>query len=179
MTLILCSGTLFTPQTTNSSEEISAGIIAGSTPSQGGAAALSAAAEKVLQLYPNIPALGSPINTGNETFGLSPQYKRAAQICESFGARVVRNRTNMTYEVNDLTFQSQRRLWIQTASNLGVTTFGYLFSDPGAVLAPGLVAVPPAPGSLGGLFLLWFPGTILSVASQYRIVRRSYSYMAV
>lgn len=37
---------------------------------------------KILELYPNDPSLGSPYNTGNETFGLSPQYKRLASISE-------------------------------------------------------------------------------------------------
>jgi hypothetical protein len=72
---------------------------------------LDDAVDKLLQLYPDIPALGSPFDTGNETFGLSSQFKRAAAL---FG---------------DLTFQSQRRAWIQAASNRGVKTFGYLFTD--------------------------------------------------
>ncbi|KAJ7850274.1 extracellular triacylglycerol lipase precursor [Mycena olivaceomarginata] len=48
-------------------------------------------------LYPDIPSLGSPFNTGNETFGLNSQYKRAAAI------------------LGDLWFHSQRRLWMETA----------------------------------------------------------------
>jgi hypothetical protein len=35
---------------------------------------------QILLLYPDDPALGSPFNTGNETFGLSPEFKRAAAI---------------------------------------------------------------------------------------------------
>lgn len=34
----------------------------------------------MMQLYPDIPALGSPFGTGNETFGLSATWKRAAAI---------------------------------------------------------------------------------------------------
>jgi hypothetical protein len=41
---------------------------------------LAAAAETLLQLYPDVPALGSPYGTGNETFGLSSQFKRYASI---------------------------------------------------------------------------------------------------
>ena len=37
---------------------------------------LKNAAKEILELYPDIPALGSPFNTGNDTFGLSPGFKR-------------------------------------------------------------------------------------------------------
>lgn len=37
-------------------------------------------ATRILELYPDVPALGSPYGTGNETFGLSSQYKRFAAI---------------------------------------------------------------------------------------------------
>ncbi|KAJ7584647.1 extracellular triacylglycerol lipase precursor [Mycena floridula] len=73
---------------------------------------LTASIAKVLKLYPNDPALGSPFNTGNETFGLSRGYKRASAI------------------LGDLAVESQRRLWIQTAAKAGVKTFGYLFTEP-------------------------------------------------
>ena len=45
-------------------------------------AQLDAAATRLLELYPDVPALGSPFNTGNETFGLSPGFKRAAALSE-------------------------------------------------------------------------------------------------
>ncbi|RDX46049.1 extracellular triacylglycerol lipase precursor [Lentinus brumalis] len=70
------------------------------------------------QLYPDNPALGSPFGTGNETFGLSSQYKRAAAI------------------LGDASFQGTRRAWIQAASNAGVPTFGYYFTDQNAVTIP-------------------------------------------
>ncbi|KAJ3751252.1 extracellular triacylglycerol lipase precursor [Lentinula detonsa] len=82
---------------------------------------LENAVTHLLDLYPDIPALGSPFNTGNDTFGLSPGYKRISAL---FG---------------DISFQSQRRLWIQTASNAGVKTFSYLFTQP----------QPTNPASLG------------------------------
>lgn len=44
---------------------------------------LQAAATKMLHLYPDIPALGSPFGTGNDLFGLDSQYKRLAAISES------------------------------------------------------------------------------------------------
>ncbi|KAJ3785391.1 hypothetical protein GGU10DRAFT_234534, partial [Lentinula aff. detonsa] len=73
---------------------------------------LENAVTHLLDLYSDIPALGSPFNTENNTFGLSPGYKRISAL------------------LGDLTFQSQRRLWIQTASNAGVKTFSYLFTQP-------------------------------------------------
>ncbi|KAJ7766333.1 extracellular triacylglycerol lipase precursor [Mycena maculata] len=115
----LDEGTLFTPDTTNSTEEIQASLIAGASPSIS-LATLKQSVSTILELYPDIPALGSPFGTGNETFGLSPQYKRAAAID------------------TDLSFLSQRRLWIETAANAGVPTFGYLFTQPQPELAPAL-----------------------------------------
>ncbi|KAJ7700482.1 triacylglycerol lipase 3 [Mycena rosella] len=107
----LDEGTDFISPAINSSDEILALIIAMNTPSVS-SATLESSTEKLLQLYPDIPELGSPFNTGNETFGLSSQYKRAAAIgC-------------------DLDFASQRRLWIETAANAGVPTWGYLFTQP-------------------------------------------------
>ncbi|KAJ7292504.1 Alpha/Beta hydrolase protein [Mycena rebaudengoi] len=35
-----------------------------------------------------------------------------------------------------LSFQSQRRLWMETAANAGVKTFGYLFTQPQPTLPP-------------------------------------------
>ncbi|KAL1742655.1 Alpha/Beta hydrolase protein [Schizophyllum fasciatum] len=75
-------------------------------------AELQATIDQILDLYPDDPALGSPYNTGNETFGLSSQYKRVASI------------------LGDNMFHSQRRLWQQHANEAGVPTYGYLFADP-------------------------------------------------
>ena len=74
-----------------------------------------AAVEHVISLYSTNPALGSPFGTGNNTFGLDPQYKRYAAV---FG---------------DFSFQALRRAWIQAATAQGVKTFGYLFTDQEAV----------------------------------------------
>jgi hypothetical protein len=57
-------------------------IVANFTPPAFGAPEeLIDVADILLQLYPNVPALGSPYNTGNETFGLSPVFKQVAAIC--------------------------------------------------------------------------------------------------
>lgn len=44
---------------------------------------LQAATAQLLVLYPDIPALGCPFDTGNDTFGISPVFKQAAALCES------------------------------------------------------------------------------------------------
>lgn len=44
---------------------------------------LQGAVRTLLDLYPDIPALGSPFDTGNETFGLPTSYKREAAIVGS------------------------------------------------------------------------------------------------
>ncbi|KAJ7124258.1 extracellular triacylglycerol lipase precursor [Mycena epipterygia] len=74
----------------------------------------------LLQLYPDVPALGSPFNTGNELFGLSSQWKRASAV------------------VGDIMFHSQRRYWMETAAKSGVKTFGYLFTQPQSSWPPEL-----------------------------------------
>ncbi|KAJ7742577.1 extracellular triacylglycerol lipase precursor [Mycena metata] len=103
--------------TINSTEEILESLVVMASPSVS-ASKLESAVETVLGMYPDIPALGSPFNTGNNTFGLSSQYKRTAAIG------------------GDIDFTSQRRFWIETAANAGVKTFGYLFTQPQPTLPP-------------------------------------------
>ncbi|KAJ7512829.1 esterase 1 [Mycena galericulata] len=121
----LDEGTFFTTPFTNSTAMIEAYIISNYTAPSVPSKQLASAAEKLLSLYPDVPALGSPFDTGNETFNLSSQYKRYAAM------------------MGDLLFQSQRRHWIQTASDHGVKTFGYFFTQPGS---PPL-ALPPFTGA--------------------------------
>ncbi|KAF5352296.1 hypothetical protein D9758_011968 [Tetrapyrgos nigripes] len=67
---------------------------------------------KTLELYPDDPALGSPFGTGNDTFGVSPGFKRISAI------------------TGDMMFTSQRRIWQQTMANnpsSGVNSYGYLW----------------------------------------------------
>ncbi|KAJ7584694.1 extracellular triacylglycerol lipase precursor [Mycena floridula] len=119
----LDEGTLFTPPNLNfTTELINAALVSGFSPTVAGVdpSTLTASVAKLLELYPDDPAVGSPFNTGNETFGLSPGYKRFSAL------------------EGDISFQSQRRLWIQTAANAGVKTFGYLFTEPTSGLAPSL-----------------------------------------
>ncbi|KJA13649.1 hypothetical protein HYPSUDRAFT_195686 [Hypholoma sublateritium FD-334 SS-4] len=115
----LDEGTFFTPATALTEADIRASLIFNLTPSVVPESVLQSTVDRILELYPDDPSLGSPFNTGNNTFGL-PGFKRAAAI---FG---------------DYLFQSQRRTWIQAASRFGVKTFGYLFTQPQPTLAPFL-----------------------------------------
>ncbi|ESK83760.1 extracellular triacylglycerol lipase precursor [Moniliophthora roreri MCA 2997] len=134
----LDEGTLFAPTTTSSSDTIRNDIISNYTTNSDGSgnAELQAAADQVLQLYPDVPALGSPFNTGNETFGLSSQYKRFAAI------------------TGDLLFHSVRRLWTKAAVQAGVKGYGYLFTGP------RLAIVPPQLGVSHALELLYVFGLV-------------------
>lgn len=108
------------PTSINSTEQLRDLILTNTIVSQTASPQLEYAVDKLLQLYPDIPSLGSPFDTGNETFGLNSQFKRAAAL------------------LGDFTLQSQRRAWIQAASNRGVKTFGYLFTDHPPILDPRL-----------------------------------------
>ncbi|KAG7445246.1 esterase 1 [Guyanagaster necrorhizus] len=93
---------------------------------------------ELLALYPDDPSAGSPYNTGNETFGLAPLYKKCAAL------------------TGDLMFDSQRRHWIQTASDAGVKVFGYRFTQrlstvPAELGVPHGSEVPFVYGALGSL----------------------------
>lgn len=73
--------------------------------------------DRLLALYPDDPALGSPFGTGNETFGLGSEYKRMAAL------------------VGDVMTQAPRRAWIQAAAEAGVPVYGYIFADQAAAAA--------------------------------------------
>jgi carboxylesterase type B len=74
------TGTLFIPTTINSEQQVHDFIIANFSPPIVQPSALQSTADRLLQLYPDVPALGSPFNTGNDTFGLSPEFKRASAL---------------------------------------------------------------------------------------------------
>ncbi|KAJ7835984.1 extracellular triacylglycerol lipase precursor [Mycena leptocephala] len=112
-------GTIFTSTTINSTEALTELTISLVSPSVS-PATLNSSIQTLLQLYPDIPALGSPFNTGNNTFGLSSQFKRGAAI------------------YGDMSFHSQRRFWMETAASAGVPTFGYLFTQPQPTLPPSI-----------------------------------------
>ncbi|KAJ6521535.1 extracellular triacylglycerol lipase precursor [Mycena vulgaris] len=110
-------GTIFTPTTINSTEELVERLTTMFTPAVS-EADLNASIAELLVLYPDDPALGSPFGTGNQTFGLSPVFKRAAAA------------------FTDLYFLALRRFWMDTATNAGVATFGYHYTEPESVTPP-------------------------------------------
>ena len=109
--MILNAGTVFIPPTFNSTTLLRQWIIANSSPSEIPPSMHMAITDKLLELYPNDAVDGSPFNTGNQTFGLSSQYKRAAAY------------------IGDLAFQSQRRSFMEKSVKLGVRGFGYMFTE--------------------------------------------------
>ncbi|KAJ7144526.1 esterase 1 [Mycena epipterygia] len=109
---VLDEGSAFVPSTTNSTDMIKDGLLPYYSVSTIPDPIIEAALDKLLELYPDIPALGCPYNTGNDTFGLNSQFKRYAAI---FG---------------DLVFIAQRRALSQIAAGMGIKSFGYIFTDP-------------------------------------------------
>lgn len=68
------------PTTNLTTADLQEDFIETYSPSLVGSDVLQATVDKLLELYPDVPALGSPFNTGNDTFGLPSNYKRAAAI---------------------------------------------------------------------------------------------------
>ncbi|KAJ7803519.1 esterase 1 [Mycena olivaceomarginata] len=127
----LDEGTYFTRSNVNSTAMIESFLISNYTTPTVSPTKLNDAVQQLVELYPDVPSLGSPFNTGNQTFGLSGEWKRLAAL------------------MGDLWFHSQRRAWMQTAKKFGVKTFGYLLTDPGAPpISPPTVG-PTAHDALG------------------------------
>lgn len=78
----LDEGTIIVSQFTDSVAEIQEAIAALAAPLIVTPKRSEAIMTSILNLYPDIPALGSPFGTGNNTFGLNSQYKRISAICE-------------------------------------------------------------------------------------------------
>jgi len=121
-------GTLFIPQMGYTTEMIYGMLIQTWNGSRIGTTGLADNAAKLLQLYPDDPAVGSPYNTGSETFGI-PGFKRIAAIRKCPSAAVFVSSQSQPSE-GDIAFHSQRREWMQTASRAGVKTWGYHFTQP-------------------------------------------------
>lgn len=71
-----------------------------------------------MDLYPDNPALGSPFGTGNDTFGLSPEFKRVAAI------------------EGDMLFTAKRRELVGLYADNHLPAFAYLFTEPQPELPP-------------------------------------------
>lgn len=73
----------------------------------------------IWEFYPDIPSLGSPYQTGNETFGLSSSFKRAASI---FG---------------DVFFQAPRRHFLrETPKDFGAPSWNFFYDEKRPVSEP-------------------------------------------
>ncbi|KAJ7059269.1 extracellular triacylglycerol lipase precursor [Mycena amicta] len=107
----LDEGTLFTPTTLMTPQDLHDHIAQLFTPSVS-PTRLQSSIDELFVLYPDDPSLGAPFGTGNETFGLSPEFKRGAAM------------------LTDLDFLALRRAWAQVASAAGVPTYAYLFTQP-------------------------------------------------
>ncbi|KAG0148766.1 hypothetical protein CROQUDRAFT_691971 [Cronartium quercuum f. sp. fusiforme G11] len=79
--------------------------------------------QKVAEIYPDVPKLGSPYGTGNQTFGLPSSFKRLASW---FG---------------DLHYQAPRRLWSSKTSPRQ-DTYVYFFNGPRNTSDPSYRGVP-------------------------------------
>ncbi|TFY71592.1 hypothetical protein EVG20_g1429 [Dentipellis fragilis] len=127
---VLDDGTLFTPERISSTGEIAAALLAVYLP----APPYIRTINNLIALYPDDPAQGSPFFTGNETFGLSPVYKRAAALGDDQNIDSVQMATDedseFCYAVTDLTFFGLRRFFGQTAASVGTKVYSYWFTQP-------------------------------------------------
>ncbi|KAK0460642.1 extracellular triacylglycerol lipase precursor [Desarmillaria tabescens] len=91
--------------------------------------------ERLLELYPDDPSVGSPYNTGEETFGLASGFKRVASIsrhCLSLSMHC----THLSFLAGDLIFDAQCRTWTQAAAQAGVKAYGYQFTQNTSLYPP-------------------------------------------
>lgn len=112
-------GTIFVPTALPDNETIAAVSFATLQP---GGLSRETLLQLFGQVYPNVPAQGSPFGTGNNTFGLSPVFKQAAAI------------------LGDAAFQANRRWFLQQSAAQGFNqTWSYHFEAT-------LPSLPPQQG---------------------------------
>jgi hypothetical protein len=154
--MIAFPGTTFVPQTFNSTEELYELALSLFSPSSS-PTTLQDSVQTLLQLYPDIPALGwsicelhrchSPFHRVSlRHWKCDFRSEQSVQACGGDGSALpFSNRfiNSQILVVGDSDFQSQRRFWMDTAANAGVKTFGYLFTE----------SEPTFPPALGGLFI--------------------------
>ena len=77
-------GTAFINPVPITDEELKWGLVAthSQVPPPVPASTLESTIDRLLQLYPDDPTVGSPFGTGNETFGMPSSFKRQAAICK-------------------------------------------------------------------------------------------------
>ncbi|ESK89899.1 extracellular triacylglycerol lipase precursor [Moniliophthora roreri MCA 2997] len=129
----LDEGTLLAPQNINGPDITRQRLFALFSPSPAGDEAVQHAIVDLMNIYPDDPSAGSPFGTGNQTFGLNPEYKHFASL------------------VGDLLVHSERRLFARKMNEASLPMYGYLFSDPDAVkvVPSDFKPLNAAPGSLG------------------------------
>ncbi|KAL0953999.1 hypothetical protein HGRIS_005156 [Hohenbuehelia grisea] len=108
----LDEGTMLTPTTVNSTQDIYDYLKGWNSPSPSNMHAFNETVDGLLKLYPDDPSLGSPYNTGNDTFGFSRTFKRLAAI------------------LGDLLFIGPQRHANQQYRKAGLNVYGYHFTDP-------------------------------------------------
>ncbi|KAF5310382.1 hypothetical protein D9611_012081 [Ephemerocybe angulata] len=113
-------GTLFSIREPLTQDAIKDIIVTGYSPAATTEQELNRTVDKLLELYPEDPAVGSPYGTGEELFGLPASYKRVASL------------------YGDLTFNAPRRQWSQAAAKAGVKSYAYHFTHPQAIPALGV-----------------------------------------
>ena len=79
----LDEGTVFSPQGIQSDGEIEKLVLGATSPPDVDPAVQQEYVKGLVDVYPDEPALNSPYGTGNETFGLSPFWKKYNSLCES------------------------------------------------------------------------------------------------
>ncbi|KAF5310380.1 hypothetical protein D9611_012087 [Ephemerocybe angulata] len=122
-------GTLFAIQTKLSDEDLKDMLVIQHSPAITSQVGLNSTVDKILELYPDDPTIGSPYGTGAELFGLPSSYKRHASLCEFILPISCANELTVV-SVGDITFAAPRRQWSQAAAKAGVKSYGYLFTQP-------------------------------------------------
>jgi acetylcholinesterase len=98
--------------------------------SSAAAASVNATVQSLVNLYSTDPSLGSPYNTGSQTFLLPPLYKQLAAIGTSKFRFAARQRTDLIDTAGDITFHAARRALQQASISNGIPSFGYIFAEP-------------------------------------------------
>lgn len=80
--------------------------------------ALNQVTDKLLELYPDDPSVGSPFGTGDELFGFPSSYKRRSALGTSLilGLNIF-GIIEIPCSVGDMWFTGPRRLWSHTAAH--------------------------------------------------------------
>jgi hypothetical protein len=82
---------------------------------------------RLMELYPDEPAFGSPFNTGNETYGLGAQFKRAAAFAGGEYSQLTT--IDPTDQFIDVRYQAPRRSWFADALKYRVDGWSYQLSQ--------------------------------------------------